>query len=156
LAKPVFIFSYRRSLAGTLLVAREATLGLMRPALRKAGLTEQQWRLLRVIEVEDGQCEPTRLAHLSLIQGPSMTRIMKDLVEQGLIDRIYDARNSRRSVLRLTDLGSEWLTRVTAEIDMSLSPHMESFGAERLAALMDELRALTATFAPAEASDAQG
>lgn len=144
MAKPPSIFSYRRSLAGNLLITREATLALMRPALREGRLTEQQWRLLRVIEVEEGPSEPTRLAHLAQIQGPSATRIMRDLVEEGLIDRIYDEIDSRRSVLALTEKGKKRLALVTAAIDANLAPHLGTFGRDRLNALMDELRALTA------------
>jgi DNA-binding MarR family transcriptional regulator len=105
---------FRRSLAGTLLVAREATLIHMRPALRKANLTEPQWRVMRVLEVE-GTCEPTRLVDLSLIQGPSVTRIMKELVAHQLIARTFDMKSPRRSTLELTTSGRTLLAQVATE-----------------------------------------
>jgi homoprotocatechuate degradation regulator HpaR len=135
---------FRRSLAGTLLVAREATLIHMRPALRKANLTEPQWRVMRVLEVEN-DCEPVQLVELSLIQAPSVTRIMKELTETGLITRIFNKTNSRRSVLALTAAGRTLLQQITEETDKLLVPHIERFGRTRLEALMAELRALTIT-----------
>jgi homoprotocatechuate degradation regulator HpaR len=144
MAKPHRTLPFRRSLAGTLLVAREATLVHMRPALRKANLTEPQWRVMRVLEVE-GECEPAALVDLSLIQGPSVTRIMKELAANGLITRSFLPKRSRRSILRLTASGRQMLERITAETDEILVPHFERFGRARLDALIAELRALTLT-----------
>jgi len=153
MAKSRGTLPFRRSLAGTLLVAREATLIYMRPALRKANLTEPQWRVMRVLEVE-GTCEPARLVDLSLIQGPSVTRIMKELVANQLISRTFDKKNARRSILGLTVSGRSLLAQVAAEYEGLLVPHIERFGRPRLDALMAELRALTITlYAPLDLDD---
>jgi homoprotocatechuate degradation regulator HpaR len=146
--RPARRLPFRRSLPGTLLVAREATLVHMRPALRKSNLTEPQWRVMRVLEVE-GECEPAEIVDLAVIQAPSVTRIMKDLVENGLVMRSFMRKPSRRSTLKLTPAGVDLLQKVTAEIDNSLVPHIERFGRARLEALVAELRALTITlYAP--------
>ena len=137
---------YRRSLPGTLLDAREATLSLLRPTLRKAGLTEPQWRVMRVIEVE-GECEPTDAAQLSLIQLPSLTRIMRDLTARDLIERNVSPLGLRRSTLKLTPQGRVLLNAVAAEIAAAFEAPVKRFGEARLASLMSELRALSETFA---------
>jgi hypothetical protein len=50
--------SFARSLPMALLKAREAVMVRFRPSLRAHGLTEQQWRVLRIMSVADSVCVP--------------------------------------------------------------------------------------------------
>jgi hypothetical protein len=45
---------FRHSLPMELLRAREAAMSRFRPVLREYGLTEQQWRVIRVLAEQDG------------------------------------------------------------------------------------------------------
>src|SRR5947207_14881770 len=75
-----------RALPGALLRAREAVMDRLRPVLRACDLTEQQWRVLRVLSV-GGEIEVMRLAREALVRPPSLSRILRDLIERELIAR---------------------------------------------------------------------
>ncbi|MGH6616641.1 homoprotocatechuate degradation operon regulator HpaR [Sphingomonas sp.] len=140
---------YRDSLAGTLLAAREAVMAPIRPMLRDAGVTEQQWRVLRVIN-DAGSIEPTALAEAALLFAPSVTRILKELVERGLIVRTPDPEDGRRSFVTLAEPGRALLDETSKRTIRQLDRYAAAFGQERLAALLTELGALIAAIGPAE------
>ena len=50
-----------RSLPIALLRARDAVMSRFRPMLQERGFTEQQWRVLRVLD-EGGPLDPTEIA----------------------------------------------------------------------------------------------
>jgi len=119
----------------------------IRSALRDANVTEQQWRVLRVLN-DTGAMEPTRLARLALLHAPSVTRIVRELLDRGLVTRATDATDARRSVVTITPLGAELVVRTAAHTQKVLQQYEARFGAERLAALRQELAALTAAIEP--------
>src|SRR6476619_6163164 len=84
-----------RSLPVALTRAREAVMRYIRPPLREHELTEQQWRVLRAL-AQDGPLEPTELAHLTYLLAPSLSRILRDLVDRRLIDRRLMKSDLRR------------------------------------------------------------
>lgn len=133
---------YRASLAGTLLGAREAFMGPIRPILRDAGVTEQQWRMLRILAFEH-QTEPSALAEAALLHAPSVTRILKDLVERKLIIREADAQDRRRANLTLSDQGRALVDRIAEQTTIVIARYAEIFGTDRLNGLMTELAAFT-------------
>ena len=65
-----------RNLPRLLLQAREAVMAHTRPALRAHALSDQQWRVLRVLD-ESGPTAPTQLAAECVILMPSLTRHAK-------------------------------------------------------------------------------
>ena len=140
---------YRESLAGTLLAAREAVMAPMRPMLRDAGVTEQQWRVLRVIN-DAGSIDPTALADAAILFAPSVTRILKELVERGLIVRTPDPKDGRRSLVSLAESGRALIDNTSRHTIRQLDHFAAAFGQARLAALLDELGALITAIAPAE------
>lgn len=133
---------YRQSIAGTLLAAREAVMAPIRPALRDAGVTEQQWRVLRVIN-DRGAIDPTSLADAALLFAPSVTRILKDLVDRALITRTPDAQDRRRSQISLTPAGQALLDETAAHTLVTIRTYGDRFGRDRLDMLLAELRAFT-------------
>ena len=104
---------YRASLAGDLLGAREAFMGPIRPILGDASVTEQQWRVLRVLAFER-PTEPSVRAEAALLHAPSLPRILKDLVDRRLIMREADTQDRRRANLTHSDQGS--LTSIMDEV----------------------------------------
>ncbi|WP_091743252.1 MarR family transcriptional regulator [Phenylobacterium immobile] len=134
------LLPYSQSLAGTLLAAREAVVAPIRPSLRAVNVTEQQWRVLRVLD--DGALDPTNLARRALLHPPSVTRILRELLERGLIHRASDASDARRSVVTITDAGRDLVTQAARETLKILTEIEARFGADRVAALRGELAAL--------------
>ena len=77
-----------KSLAIALLRAREATMSHFRPRLARHELTEQQWRVIRVL-ADSGKAalDATEIATRSVILTPSLTRILRTLEDRGVIVR---------------------------------------------------------------------
>src|SRR5579883_3577127 len=77
---------FSESLPMALLRSREAVMRLFRPGLRKHGVTEQQWRILRAL-AHSGPMEVTELAEATFLLAPSLSRILATLEQRGLIVR---------------------------------------------------------------------
>jgi homoprotocatechuate degradation regulator HpaR len=137
------LLPYRQSLAGTLLAAREAVMSPIRPFLRAAGVTEQQWRVLRVLADEE-DIDPSRLAEAALLHAPSVTRILKELVDRNLVERRHDPVDGRRSILALSPQGKDLVARTAAHTLTVISQFDRRFGDARLARLRRELTELSA------------
>jgi len=132
---------YRRSVAGSLLAAREAVMTPIRPILRAAGITEQQWRVLRVL-IDEGAIDPSQLAASAILLPPSVTRILRELLERGLIERIVDPSDGRRSIVSISAAGRKLFEDSAEQTLKLLEIYENSFGAERLHHLVAELDAL--------------
>ncbi len=138
--------AYRSSLAGTLLAAREAVMAPIRPELRSADVTEQQWRVLRVLDDHES-LDAAALAAAALLHAPSLTRILKELNERGLITRGPDPGDARRSIVAITAAGRRLIGETAAHTLAVLEGYAEAFGRERLEALRQEIAAFTASIA---------
>ena len=64
-----------RNLPRLLLQAREAVMTHTRPSLREHGLSDQQWRVLRVLAGYDA-VETGRVAREAYVLGPSLTGVL--------------------------------------------------------------------------------
>ena len=78
-----------------LLRARESILGWFRPLFSDFDLTEQQWRVIRVL-YETEKLEISELARQTSILPPSMSGILKRLEARNLIIRTQDESDQRR------------------------------------------------------------
>jgi homoprotocatechuate degradation regulator HpaR len=134
---------FEQSLGATLIMTREAVLAPLRPVLREHNVTEPQWRVLRVIK-ERLSTDATGLAEIGLLHAPSVTRILKELEERGLIVRKPDAEDRRRIMIALTPEGRDLIRSIGRPMVRILREYSSRFGAERLERLTDELRALSA------------
>ncbi len=132
---------YRQSVAGSLLAAREAVMAPIRPHLRNAGITEQQWRVLRVLN-DDGVLEAGAIARNALLYAPSVTRIIKDLQERGLVTKQPDPEDARRSRISITEQGRCFVLETARETRKLLDLYDKAFGSERLNAFRQEALAL--------------
>ncbi|WP_307375917.1 homoprotocatechuate degradation operon regulator HpaR [Peteryoungia aggregata] len=128
----------RRSLTIGLLRAREAVMSHFRPILAQHDLTEQQWRVIRVLHGA-GELDASEVAEKASILAPSLTRMIKSLEQRRFITKHKDASDGRRVLLRLAPAGIAMFEtvmpdsrRVYAEIDAQ-------FGRERVDALLDML-----------------
>jgi homoprotocatechuate degradation regulator HpaR len=133
------IMDDRQSLPIALLRAREAVMSYFRPHHRKGGITEQQWRVIRVLYL-DGETDATSLARRSYLLAPSLSRILKDLEAAGYLRRRPGTDDSRQSLLSLSPKGSATVTRAAPFLDGIHREIARRFGRKRI----DELLALLA------------
>ena len=99
-----------RSLPFALIRARENVMAPIRKMLAESDITEQQWRILRVL-LEHGPIEATRLAELAALQLPSQTRILKSMEQRGLVTRTSNSEDKRRQTVVITDDGAAIVER---------------------------------------------
>ena len=115
-----------------------------RPMLRRHGLTEQQWRVLRAL-AEQENVDASELARRSFLLAPSLTRILQYLESEKLVRRLDDPADQRRSVFVLTDKGRRRFDSVAPDAEMLYAGIEGAFGVKKLA----ELYRLLAEFADA-------
>ena len=101
------------SLNITLIQAREALMTHFRPLLNDAGITDQQWRIIRLL-AENGTLDFQDLANQACILRPSLTGILTRLEKVGYVVRLKPSNDQRRVYLKLTGEG-EKLHRTTCD-----------------------------------------
>jgi homoprotocatechuate degradation regulator HpaR len=130
-----------RNLPRLLLQARESVMAHTRPGLREYGLSDQQWRVLRVLG-EHGVLETGRVAREALILGPSLTGMLNRMARDGLIERTQDPADQRRTVVALTLQGRKTVAKLAHLIEAHYALMEQSLGKQKLAqlyALLDEV-----------------
>lgn len=138
---PPTLRQFSRSLPMSLLRSREAVMRHFRPALRRHGLTEQQWRILRALTSVD-EIEVTGLAHMAYLLGPSLSRMLRDLEARGLISRRAVATDLRRGTVSITPKGVELIAAVAPLSEAIYTQITATYGAANLARLQEMLAAL--------------
>ena len=137
----------RRSLPIALLRAREAVMTHFRPMLAAHDLTEQQWRVIRILG-ENGTVDASEVAERAFILAPSLTRIIKSLEERGLIAKERDEADGRRVLLKISPIGLRIIEQVTPESRVIYSALERKFGEEKINLLLDLLGELSDTMDP--------
>lgn len=128
----------RRSLPIALLRAREAVMAHFRPMLAAHDLTEQQWRVIRILG-ENGMVDASEVAERTFILAPSLTRMIKTLEERGLIEKDKDEADGRRVLLRIAPAGLAIINEVTPESRAIYEALERKFGVEKIDLLLDLL-----------------
>ena len=128
----------RRSLPIALLRARERVMEPIRAMLAQSGVSEQKWRVLRVLE-ESGPMDLTRLAAEACLLLPSLTRMLPALLAEGLVARQPDPADRRRAVIAIAPPGRALLDRPAEESAAIFARIEAEFGPERLQTLLDLL-----------------
>ncbi|MGB3044441.1 MAG: homoprotocatechuate degradation operon regulator HpaR [Xanthobacteraceae bacterium] len=137
---------FSRSLPMALMRAREAVMRHFRASLRNHGLTEQQWRILRALGGVEA-IEVTELARLAYLLGPSLSRILRDLEQRGLIERRSVKTDLRRGLVSISPEGLRLIEAVAPSSEAIYAEMTRRYGADRLAALHEMLSALEASLA---------
>jgi len=133
-----------RNLPRLLLQAREAVMAHTRPSLRENDLSDQQWRVLRVLG-EHGAVETGRVAREAFILGPSLTGVLARMERDGLIHRSRDPQDQRRTVIEATAQGKRLVKKLSSTIEAHYAMLEGSLGKAKLGQLyklLDELIAL--------------
>ena len=139
---PRLLRSTRQALPIALLKAREAVMGHFRPMLAQHNVTEQQWRVLRLLS-ERGQIDATELAQGAALLAPSLTRMIKALEDRKLIRTTKDAADGRRLLVRIDDAGAKLLEEVRPE-SLKIYEELElRIGHDKIEALVALLHEVT-------------
>ena len=126
----------RRNLPLLMLQAREAVFARFRPLLNSAGVTEQQWRIIRAL-LENGPMEPRQIAQVCCLSSPSLTGILSRMDDLGWVRRERFEQDQRRVLVSASAAAQELADR--------LAPQVETLYAELEAQIGPEL--LTQTYA---------
>jgi homoprotocatechuate degradation regulator HpaR len=111
----------------------------IRPLLRAHGFTEQQYRVLRTLQNEAPLDNATIAARATLLP-PSVTRILADLQDRGLVEDVRD--NGRWVRAQLTAGGEEAVRAAAADVDEvgeMLTARMGSARLQELEQLLEEV-----------------
>jgi len=120
-----------RSLPMALMRAREAVMQYFRPHHRVHGVTEQQWRVLRVLN-KVGELEIADLARQTVLMAPSLSRILRDLEAARMVSRRPVEGDLRRSLISLSPAGVALLAKVAPLSEASFAEINRCFGGQRL------------------------
>ncbi|WP_060492718.1 MULTISPECIES: homoprotocatechuate degradation operon regulator HpaR [Pseudomonas] len=129
------------SLTLSLLQAREAAMAFFRPLLNAHDLTEQQWRVIRILK-QHGELENYQLAELACILKPSMTGVLGRLERDGLVRRQKAAQDQRRVFVSLTEDGEACFASMKEGMEANYQKIQAQFGEEKLQQLMGLLNDL--------------
>jgi len=129
--------NYDRALPIALLRAREATLRPFRKELEQIGLTVQQWRVIRALAEGEARSASV-LSEMCVLMPPSLSRILKNLTERGLIERIEDS-DARRRTVRITDAGQAKYDAMAGRAAEIYQRMETAFGADKMEVLLDLL-----------------
>ncbi|HBO24319.1 MULTISPECIES: homoprotocatechuate degradation operon regulator HpaR [unclassified Providencia] len=132
------------SLTIALLQARETAMGFFRPILKSFNLTEQQWRIIRVL-ADNRSIDFHELSVKTCILRPSLTGILTRMEREGLIFRLKPLNDQRKLYVSLTPAGQDLYDQARQEVEEGYQKIEQAFSPEkmkRLTALLDELIAL--------------
>jgi len=137
-----FFAKTEESLPIMLLRAREALLVRLRPVLQAQDLTEQQWRVLRVLD-ESGPLEPTVLGERCVVLTPSLTRILSALEKRQLLRREPHESDKRKQIIHLTNDGQDMIAKIAPAAKQVYDALEESFGKPQLINLLNKLQRIS-------------
>lgn len=121
-----------------LLHARESAMSLFRPMLRSFGMTDQQWRVIRVLAAKKN-IEAFELSKQSMILPPSLTRILRNLEEDGLIKRAIYKQDQRKVLINLTTKGRKKYRQIVPESERIYRSIEKTMGKKELDELLKRL-----------------
>jgi len=130
-SKSTLFPSASQALPLSLLRAREAAMAFFRPVLHQHGLTEQQWRVIRIL-VEQGQMESQQLAEQACILKPSLTGVLARLERDGLVRRYKSTDDRRRVYVTLSEQGQQRFNAMQAEVERNYQRIGQQFGLKKI------------------------
>ncbi|MCE9664707.1 homoprotocatechuate degradation operon regulator HpaR [Halomonas sp. M5N1S17] len=131
------------SLTLALLQAREAAMGYFRPLLNEHGLTEQQWRVIRILKQSpEATLESRELAEQACILRPSLTGVLVRLERDGYVRRWKPEHDQRRLCVTLTEQGHALFDAMSIGMIRQYQKIQQQLGAENFTDLMALLRRL--------------
>ena len=86
-----------------------------RDLFQEFGVTEQQWRILRVLW-EQTHLTSTQISTLTLLPAPSLVGILDRLEKKGLVKRLRSSTDRREVNITITKLGKELQLQVMPRV----------------------------------------
>jgi homoprotocatechuate degradation regulator HpaR len=137
----------RRNLPLLLLQARERVISHFRPLLNAHGITEQQWRIVRVL-LETPALEPRQIGELCGISSPSLAGVLERMEQGGLVARRRVASDQRRVRVSLTGQARELAAAMAPQVDATYRRLEKVLGADFMRSVQDSLDHLLASLEP--------
>jgi homoprotocatechuate degradation regulator HpaR len=141
-----------RNLPLLLLQAREGVLRRFRPLLNAHGLTEQQWRVIRVLH-DHGPLEPRHIGEHCAISSPSMAGVLARMEALRLVKRQRVAHDQRRVLVQLTATSLQHVQRLAPLVSSTYLDIEADLGATLAKDLQAVLDRVVAKLGPPNAAD---
>lgn len=133
-----------RNLPLLLLQAREHVIAYFRPILNANNITEQQWRIVRVL-IDAESLEPREIGELCRISSPSLAGVLARMEDLGYITRKRFEHDRRRLRVALTPHSRALAARLAPEIDATYGKIEELIGSGFCESIYEALDQLIAT-----------
>lgn len=114
------IQKFGSSLPMMLYKALDVVMPRFREIYREFGLTEKQWRILRVLWEHD-EMSPREMADQVLIPPPSLVGVLNRLEKRNLVARRPNDDDRRGLLVRITDEGKKLRAQVIPRVDVVYS-----------------------------------
>lgn len=124
--------------------AREAIVLSSRQTLSAFDLTEQQWRVIRTTYL-NGELNAQSLASQSAILGPSLSRILNRLEDDGMLVRKISPGDQRELIISLSAKGKRLHQKVQPKVQQNyekLSRGLSATKISQLVGLLDDVIAI--------------
>ncbi|MEO1494419.1 MAG: MarR family transcriptional regulator [Pseudomonadota bacterium] len=108
--------SLSHSLPIQLLAVHDLVMRYFRPMLNRFDMTDQQWRVLRVIAAE-GEADFRVIAETCLIHPASLSRMLETLEARGWVTRRTHPNDRRQRLIKLAPEGQSIFDRASAETE---------------------------------------
>ena len=135
---------FEEALPIALLRTREVVMAKFRPHLAEYGMTEQQWRVIRIVQQRPG-IDATALSEACCILMPSLSRMLKNLESDGLLLRKKVEGDMRRQVITLTQQGSELFAKMAPKSEAIYAEIEAQIGKSEMGQLIEQLQSLRRT-----------
>jgi homoprotocatechuate degradation regulator HpaR len=106
----------RRNLPLMMLQAREQVMAHFRPVLNANGITEQQWRIVRLL-LDTGPLEPHQISERCRLSSPSLAGVLSRMEQMAWVTRKRLADDQRRVQVSLTPLSRALADRMAPRIE---------------------------------------
>ncbi len=113
----------------------------IRDMLAETGITEQQWRVLRVL-AEHGPQDASTLANRASLLFPSLTRITRSMNKKGLISQTPDAKDRRRQMVEISKMGQKIIDENAEQAAGIVDDFKAALGSDQYEKLLDLLALL--------------
>lgn len=94
----------------------DAIIPMYRGVFKQHDLTEQQWRILRVLW-ENDNCTTKELSSNTLLPSPSLVGIIDRMKKKGLVSRTRSTEDRRKVYVKLTPKGRSLQSEIAPKID---------------------------------------
>lgn len=144
-----------RNLPLLFLQARESVFARFRPILNTAGVTEQQWRVLRAL-LDHGPLEPRQIGEVCRLSSPSLAGILARMDDLGLVLRERLDHDQRRVRVSATDKGRALAAQLAPSIEATYRELETQLGHDFIAQLYATLDQVVARLGDSGAGEEPG